>query len=57
LDDGNVIMTPISPGAHGVSRAPKFDKGSVSHGLDDAAAVLGYLGIDELPAASIRECQ
>ena len=44
-------MTPISRSAHGVGRAPKFDKGSVSRGLDDAAAVLGYLGIDEFGAA------
>lgn len=47
-------MTPISPGAHGVGRAPKFDKGSVSHGLDDAAAVLGYLGIDEFASMSLN---
>jgi hypothetical protein len=31
-------MTPISRGAHGVDRAPTFDKNSVSRGLDDAAA-------------------
>jgi hypothetical protein len=32
------MMTPISPGAHGVDRASTLDKGSVSRGLDDAAA-------------------
>jgi hypothetical protein len=52
LDDGNVIMTPITP--HGVDRAPKFDMGPVSRGLDDAAAVLGYLGIDEFASMSLK---
>jgi len=31
-------MTPIFRGAYGVDRAPTFDKGSISRGLDDAAA-------------------
>ena len=47
-------MTPISRSARGVGRAPKFDKGSVSRGLDDAAAVLGYLGIDEFASMSLK---
>ena len=48
------MMTPISPGAHGVDRAPKFDKGSVGYGLDDAAADFGYLGIDEFASVSLK---
>jgi hypothetical protein len=47
-------MTPISPGAHDVDRAPKFDKGSVGYGLDDAAAVPGYLVIDEFASMSLK---
>jgi hypothetical protein len=45
---------PISHSARSVGRAPKFDKGSVSRGLDDAAAVLGYLGIDEFASTSLK---
>jgi hypothetical protein len=48
------MMTPISPGAHGVDRAPKFDKGSVAMVLMMPPRILANLGIDEFASVSLK---
>ena len=40
-----------------VDRARKFDKSTITCGLDDAAAMFRHLGIDEFAAVRLERCE
>ena len=43
--------------AHCVDRARKFDQGTITRGLHDAAAMLGNLRIDEFAPICLERCE
>ena len=43
--------------AHGIDRARKFDQRAVTRRLDDAAAMLRNLGIDEFASVRLERCE